>query len=283
MATCAVWGGSFTMVKQSLDDSSVLLFLALRFSLAAVLLALLFRRRGAVRVSWAREWRAGFFAGGCLFAGYLLQTWGMLSTTATNAAFLTGLNVVMVPLLASLVYRRVPQISELAGVLLAGGGMALLTLPGPSLQINAGDVLCFGCAIAFSAHILVVGHYAQQRPVENLALLQIVVVALLSLSSFWWAEPVHIRWTPGLLFAVGFTAVFATALAFSIMVWAQRYTSPTRAALIFALEPVFAWATNYVLLGERLRGSAAIGAVLILVGILVVELKPIGMGRHPSS
>ncbi len=96
-------------------------------------------------------------------------------------------------------------------------------------------------------------------------------------ATFWWAEPVRIQWSLPLIGALVVTSLFATALAFSIQTWAQRWTSPTRTALIFAMEPVFAWITSFLLLGEVLSGRGTVGAVLILSGVLMVELKPFGL------
>ncbi len=93
-------------------------------------------------------------------------------------------------------------------------------------------------------------------------------------ATFWWTEPVRIHWSAALITALVITSLFATALAFSIQTWAQRWTNPTRTALIFATEPVFAWITSFLLLGEMLSRRAGVGAALILGGILMVELKP---------
>jgi drug/metabolite transporter (DMT)-like permease len=160
--------------------------------------------------------------------------------------------------------------------------MGLLTLSGPMLQMSWGDFLSLLCALAFSAHILVLGHYGQRPEIQNLALTQLIVVAVLSLGSFWWAERPFLDPTPALGATIVWTSVMCTALAFTLMVWAQRYTVPSRAALIFALEPVFAWITNFLITGERLSLRSTCGAALILGGVLFVELKPMRMREHPS-
>ena len=113
--------------------------------------------------------------------------------------------------------------------------------------------------------------------------MQVGTSAALSGALCWWAEPVFVRWTAGLAFALVVTAVLATALAFSVMAWAQQYTSPTRTALILALEPVFAWVAAYAVIGEVLSLRAASGAALILGGILLVELKPFGTSKRPGK
>jgi len=275
-----IWGATFVMVKEALQDSSTLLFLALRFSLASVALALVFRICYGGFFSGRQTLKAGLLAGIFLFAGYLLQTFGLRYTTASKSAFLTGLSIVLVPLLGSAVCRTVPQTSEWLGVVTAMAGMGLLTLQGESIGIGFGDLLTLGCAVAFAAHILVVGHYSRKVGFEGLSLIQITTAASIALATFWWIEPPRVQWTPGLLAALGVTGLLATALAFTVQAWAQKHTTATHTALIFALEPVFAWVTSYVVAGERLSARAGLGAVLILGGIVLVEVKPIGPAQH---
>jgi drug/metabolite transporter (DMT)-like permease len=216
----------------------------------------------------------GALAGVFLFSGYAFQTIGLQYTSAPKSAFLTGLTAVMTPLLAAAVYRNRPRAQEVGGVLLATGGMALMTLPGATLAMNRGDLLTVCCAACYAAHILTLSRYSATASFELLATVQIGVSALLAWSLCRGMEAPHVRWTPGVWAAIVITGVFATALAFTFQAWAQRYTTSTRTALIFMLEPVFAWITSYLLTGETLSGRAAAGAGLILTGILAVELKP---------
>ena len=136
-----IWGATFVVVKEALDYSSVLLFLALRFSLAAVALALVFRRRYPTLFQRRAAWRGGIAAGLCLFAGFFLQTLGLRYTTASKSAFITGLAVVLVPSLGTIVYRKGPRWQEVLGVLVATAGLGLLTLQGHDLRIGEGDLL----------------------------------------------------------------------------------------------------------------------------------------------
>jgi len=269
-----IWGATFVVVKQALRDVSPILFLALRFTLATVVLLVLFRG------SWSHprnpRWSlaGGALAGVFLFSGYAFQTIGLQFTTAPKSAFLTGLTAVMTPLLAAAVYRNRPRAQEIGGVLLATCGMALMTLPGATLAMNRGDLLTVCCAACYSAHILTLSRYSATASFELLATAQIGISALLAWSLFRGMETPHIRWTLAVWVAIVVTGLFATALAFTFQAWAQRYTTSTRTALIFMLEPVFAWITSYLLTGETLSARAAAGAGLILAGILVVELKP---------
>jgi len=274
-----IWGATFVVVKDALRDVSTLLFLALRFAVATCALALAFRRRAVPFQRWGLSVWAGLAAGACLFAGYTLQTVGLRYTTPSKSAFLTSLSIVLVPFLASLVSRRRPDLYEVAGAIAATAGVGLMTLPGGHFDVNPGDTLTLLCAVAFAAHILVVGYFSGKIVYENVAVMQIAIAALLSLGAFWWAEAPFIRWSASVAGAVAVTGLMATALAFSVQAWAQQYTTPVRTALIFSLEPVFAWLTSFLVTGERLSGAAVLGAALILSGIVLVELKP---GRRGS-
>jgi drug/metabolite transporter (DMT)-like permease len=276
-----VWGATFMLVKSALGGISALLFLALRFSLAALVLALLFRKPLSAPEA-TKGWQAGVLVGTFLFLGYLFQTVGLRFTSAPKSAFITGLTSVMVPLLGSLVYRIKPRISEWCGILTATVGLGLMTLPDAVLpgstaaaSVSRGDVLTFFCTIAFGAHIVTLGHFSRRMGFELLSVAQVGTAAVLSLALCGWAETPHVEWRPAVLSAILITGLFATALAFTIQAWAQKYTTPTRTALIYMLEPVVAWATSYLLAGEGLTRRAAAGAALILGGVLLVELKPL--------
>src|SRR5262249_25471689 len=123
--------------------------------------------------------------------------------------------------------------------------------------------------------------YSGGVPFETLAVTQVGTSALLALASFWWFEPPFVQWTTGMVVATLFVGLVATAAAFTVQAWAQQYTTSTRTALIYALEPVFAWITSFVVTGERLSTRMAGGAVLILAGILLVEVKPTPKAGHP--
>jgi drug/metabolite transporter (DMT)-like permease len=215
----------------------------------------------------------GIAAGLFLFAGYAFQTVGLQYTTASKSAFLTSLSVPLVPLAGSLVYRLVPRPIELVGVLVASVGMLLLTAPAGFGAVGKGDWLSFFCAVSFAGQVVAVSHAAGKGNFETLALVQMATTSVLSFAALGWMEVPVVRFTPQVIAAVLLTGLLASALAFSVQAWAQQFTSATRAAIIYALEPVFAWITSWWFLGENLglRGSA--GAALILLGILVVELK----------
>jgi drug/metabolite transporter (DMT)-like permease len=277
-----IWGTTFVLVKSALDNISPILFLALRFSLAAAALAVAFWR--PLRRSWT--WKAagaGALAGVFLYAGYLFQTVGLQFTSAPKSAFLTGLTSILVPFLGALVYRIRPRLSEVAGVLVATAGLWLMTLSGAIGTIARGDLLTLVCAFGFAAHIVTLGHYSEEMRFEVLSVAQLGAAAVLALACFWWAEAPRVVWRPAVVWTVLISGLLSTAGAFTILSWAMQYTTATRAALIFLLEPVVAWITSYLLVGESLTPRAAAGAALILLGILLVELKPLRQRQHPSK
>jgi drug/metabolite transporter (DMT)-like permease len=271
-SVCLLWGSTFVLVKNALEDVSPALFLGIRFSIAAVVLAILYAAR---RNSENRGWRGGIFAGLFLFGGYFLQTLGLRFTTPAKSGFITGLYIVLVPLLLAIVYRKVPGLSEWLGITLATIGMGLLTLTTSRFAMGFGDALTVGCAFAFAIHILVLSHYSKETMTEWLTLLQVGTCAIVALATCNLLEEPFVRWTPSVIVAIAITSIFATALAFYVQTWGQKHTTATRAALIFSLEPVFAWLTSYLFENEVLTKQAIAGAACILTGILVVELKPL--------
>src|ERR1700733_11949503 len=173
IAVALVWGATFVLVKQALADVSTLLFLTLRFSIAAIVLALLFRNEFRAPNAWASLLR-GAFAGIFLFGGYVLQTGGLKFTTASKAGFITGLYVPLVPLIGGLIDRKLPELSELVGVAIACAGMFLLTVQRDILSIGQGDLLVAGCAVAYAFHVVILGRFA---PLCNIGVLTVAQIS----------------------------------------------------------------------------------------------------------
>lgn len=280
IAVTLVWGTSFTLVKAALADAPVSGFLAVRFAMASAVLLLVHRIRG--HQTGPLPWRPGIAVGMILAASYILQTAGLEATTPSRAAFLTSLCTVLVPFFGALVYKSVPGGSEILGVTMAMVGTGLMTLPGGSFRaFGGGDLLALGCAAAFAIHILAIGHFAPKVDPAGFILVQTVTVTSAALAWFLAAGQPAIRWTSRLWLALFVTSVLCTALAYCVQAWAQRDTPGTRAALIFALEPVAAAVTSYLAAGEVLPAVAGTGALLILGGVLMAELQPLRRLRHP--
>ena len=268
LGVTVIWGASFVIIKAVLADISPLLFLALRFLLATLALAIIYRKK----VRRAGIW-AGMLAGGLLFAGFVLQTEGLKLTTPSKSAFLTGLSIPMIPFANWLVYRLRPKKVEVSGILIASSGMVLMTLPSGRFAMSAGDLLTLLCAVAFALYFIVISHFAPIFGFETLTVIQIAFAAALGVVSALAFGPAYFHATPSLAAGILAMGLLATALAFSVLTWAQRYTTAARSAVILALEPALAWFTSYLVTGEILSNRGKMGAGLILAGILLVELK----------
>ncbi len=264
-----VWGGTFVMVKGATADYPIFPFLTLRFGLATGVLLLLGAWRLG-RLGW-RGWGMGALLGLALFAGYALQTLGLRYTSASKSGLITGLSVVMVPLLAAWLLRRRPSAAAYAGVALATTGLVLLTL-GDAFVLAPGDLLLVGCALGFALHIVGVSAFAPRTDVLALTIVQLATVTLIcgAISLFahqpWPATPQPV-W-----FAAAFTGILATAAAFLAQTAMQRFTTPTHTALVFAAEPVFAALFGVWLSGDVLSTRGIMGGVLIVLGNLISEI-----------
>lgn len=278
LALCAlIWGATFVVVKDALAFSSVFSFNAMRFTLAAIVMGLVYWRP-LRKMDWATL-GAGTMIGFFMFGGYAFQTLGLKLTSPSKAAFITGAGVVMVPVFLAAFWKRKISRWAWAGALAALVGLYFLTVPHSGFSaLNAGDFLVLGCAVMFAFHIILVAKYSPKHSVAALSFLQVETTAVLTalclpvLASTHW-EPQFVRWSPSLVFAILITAVGATALCFSLQVWAQQYTSPMHTAILFSLEPVFAALTSLIVVHERLGARVLGGAALVFVGILLAELK----------
>ena len=283
-----VWGASFVVIKAALTEISPLLLNTLRMGLSAAALAALYWRH--VPHITAGSLRSGAIVGVCMYLGYQFQTVGLGLTTASKSAFLTGVSVVLVPVFLAVFFRRHIRRWSVAGVALAFVGLYLLTVPagdGGTVfnleSINLGDLLTLACAVAFAFHIIYLGRASAAHPFEQISILQTTVATVLMAATLPVLEKPFVTWSPNVLWAIAFTGLLSTAAAFTIQAWAQQFTPPTHAALIFSLESVFAWLTSYLALGERLGARAAVGAFLILGGVLLSELKGGGAAAVPSG
>lgn len=289
-----IWGATFVMVQDAVMVWPVFAFLCLRFSIATLAFVpiLMMRRRswmgrpGAwlyeIQSDWRRAAGPAILAGLVLGGSYVFQTAGLLYTTPARAGFITGLNVVMVPIAAAWVLRKRIDNPTRIGVLLATVGMTLLSL-NEELRVGYGEFLVFICAVCVAGQILLVAHYAGRIAPLRLATIQIGTVALSTgLVSLVVEVPGGLPPLTGtVLFAAVFTGVMATTLAFSVQAWAQRFTEPTHIALIFTLEPVAAAVASFLLIGEVLSQRALIGCALILAGMFCAEAVTLIRRREP--
>lgn len=276
LVICAlIWGATFVVIKDALADMSVIAYIAVRFGIAAVLMAIIYWR--AVRALTRREVWAGAQIGIFMFAGYIFQITGLRWTTPSKAAFVTGMYVVFVPIVQAIFGRRRISVWIWAGALAALGGLYFLSVPPEGLgKLNRGDPIVFGCAVMFAFHMIFISRNVKKYSVASLSFLQVATTAVLATvlvpiaAAAGWEQP-KLVWTRYVIFAVAATAIGATVVCFSLQTWAQKHTSASRAAILLTLEPVFAAVTSVTLGGQRIGARMLLGAALIFGGILVAE------------
>ncbi len=277
VAVTAIWGWTFVVVKDAIAVYGVLPFLAVRFLIAAAILGAVWGRR-LTRRALAVGWRIGLV----LAAGYLLQTWGLRLTTATNSGLITGLFVVIAPMADRALYRTRLRPTSVAAVVLSLAGMVLLTGRSPG-HLAVGDLLTLGCALAFGIHIALLGRHAPDHDAAALTAGQILSVAAVFIVV--WPFAGRVEAPPRAVWmALAVTGVLASALAYFIQTAAQQRLSAARTAVILTMEPVFAGVFGYLLEGERLRGLQILGAASILLALIVSEVLPaLGGGAPPAD
>jgi drug/metabolite transporter (DMT)-like permease len=277
-----VWGTTFVVVKEALADSSVFVYIAIRFTLSALIMAAIFYRD--LRELNPKSTWAGGQIGLLMLGGYGFQTLGLQLTTPSKAGFITGCSVVLVPLLLAFFGRPINGWiwSGAAAALL---GLYFLTVPTEGFTaLNLGDILVFICAVMFALQIIYISRHVEKHSVGALAFLQVATTAVLSIMlipvlSAVHIETPHVRWTRLFIFALVVTSIGSTVIGFYFQVWAQKHTSSSHAAILLTLEPVFAAVTSWLVAHEHLGSRSLFGAVLILAGILLAELK----GGVPAS
>ncbi len=267
----AVWGLTFVMVQDAIERLPVTAFLAYRFIPAALLVGFVARRD--LRSLTPAGWRAGLIMGVFLTAGYLFQTLGLQHTTASNAGFITGLFVVLTPLLgAAVLGQRAGPIAWLAA---GASTVGLFLLSGAGADFRAaGDGLVLLCAIAFSAHILATDRGVAAHPIGALVAVQLGVCGVVCLLIAAATGDLEVPRGGEVWSALVVTALVASALGFLVQTYAQRHASPARTALILASEPAFAGLFGYLLAGDRLGPVEWLGAAVIVAAIVAVDAVP---------
>ena len=277
VAVSVVWGADFVLVKSLLGRVPALPFLFWRFALAALVCALVLpgRRRTPRLVP------DGLLLGALATVGMTLQIVGQTQTTASNASFLTGLASVMTPLAAFLLLRKLPTLENGLGISLAGAGFVLMTFPAAGAPVNRGDLLVFGCAVAWAFYIVELAERSPRHDAAWFTTIQLgVVAAAAGAAALVLDGPAGLRAaiapilaSPSLIVQVALLAALGTTATFLFQAWAQGQMSATHAAIIFTLEPVVTALLAAWFLGERLGPRGWAGGALVLAGIVVAELR----------
>jgi len=274
VALTAVWGSTFFLIRDLVQTVPPLDFLAVRFDLAAVVMVAIFWR--PLRALGRREWLAGLALGGLYGLAQVLQTLGLARTEASVSGFLTGLYVVLTPVLGAVLLRDRVGRATWAAVGLSTAGLAVLSLRG--VAIGTGEVLTLACAVVYALHILGLGRWSTPAHATGMSAVQMLAIALISSVG---ALPGGITWPHGAgqWGSVVYMATAAGALALWAQTWAQARLSATRAALVMTLEPVFAAVFAVLLGGEQPTARMLVGGLLVVAAMYVVELG----GRHTDQ
>lgn len=262
-----LWGATFVVVQDAIEQVPPFRFIAFRFALAAGVMILAGGLRGFRREDLA----PGAIAGLALAAGYAFQTIGLRYTSASNAGFITGMFVVFTPLFVAIAARKLPPPASLGGAGLAAIGLYLVASP-EGLALGLGDSLELACAASFALHILILDRASDRMPTFRFATLQMLVVAILSGIATFWEEPGVASPDASVWIAIAVTGIGGSAVAFYVQASAQRVLTPTRTAIILTAEPVFAGIFGAIA-GDRIGIGGWAGAALILTGILISELR----------
>jgi drug/metabolite transporter (DMT)-like permease len=268
------WGTSFAIIKEALGETTPANLLFIRFFFSCLLL---------LPVGWGRRrtfsrafLKPGIVIGLFLFTAFFTQAWGLVFTTASRSGFITGLSVLLVPLLAILILRQMPARSAMAGAALAFFGLYLLTSADQTqaLSFNWGDFLTLICAFFWAGHILALGRYSPGGDAFWLTFIQLATSCAGSLGWVALTGDFNLRLPPGVYGAAFYLALTCTVLAYLGQTWAQARTTTTRTAIILSMEPVFAAFFAWFWLGEKMGLWGWMGAGSILAGILLAELGP---------
>ena len=267
MAVAAIWGSAFLSMKGTLERLDVNSFLTWRFTIATLLLI-------AIRPSVLKKidlsiLKKGALLGLFLSSGYIFQSFGLTLTTVSNTGFITGLYVVLTPIVAAVILRKNITLVEWFAVLVATVGLALLSFNG--IQFGIGEFLVLISALLFAFHIVGLGEWSKGLDTYALTVLQLgtcaVVTFIASFKSGFKTPP-----DSGVWWSIIYTAIFATALAFIVQTWAQSFIAPSTVGVILAAEVVFAAAFGIWLLNEPVTLRIALGGLLVLASMYLIIL-----------
>lgn len=263
-----IWGGTFPAAKIALQQISPWTVVSLRFMVAGSLFAAIYYRQ-VVRADFRLMLR-GVALGLFFFAGFSLQTFGLVFTSSSRSAFITEMLVIFIPLIYFVVYRRTPSVFTASGIVVVLLGLFLLTSPGGELALNRGDWLTLGCALAFSASIIGVSAWSTPETRGVLSTLQCLTVAALSLPGMELHNSNlaagHEPWL-----ALAYLAIPGTVIVVLLQMRFQPLTTPSRAGVIFALEPVFAMLYAILLGLEAAHVQGILGAAVVTAGVFWSE------------
>jgi len=264
-----IWGATFIIVKDALNDAGPFAFGTLRFTIAGILTLAVVNK--SIFTLTKTEVIGGLVCGFFLFSGYAFQNFGLIHTSASKSAFITSVSVLMVPIILYLFNIQKVKMKVWIAVFLATIGLYILLDPRGGM-INWGDILTFGCALGFAGHIIFQGYFVKKNVrILPFFLIQAWVVVGLSFINSLLFEPVFAIWSPRLISALLVTGIAATFIAIILMIWAQQILNPSETAIIFAMEPVFASLFAMIFAAEFLGMWGYFGGGLVVLAVAFGE------------
>jgi drug/metabolite transporter (DMT)-like permease len=264
----AIWGWSFLIVKQAVAQMPVMDFLALRFTIAAIVMLLIRPKSlGSIKTPVLKY---GVVLGIFLGLSYITQTFALVYATATVVGFITGLSIVLTPFFAWLWIKQKITGNVWLAVMLSVIGLAFITLNG--IGIGPGEMLTILCAVTLALYTVGLGKWSPGSDSYSLTIVQMFTMAAILLV-FALPGGIVIPTDPYIWFVIIITGIFATSLAFFVQTWAQSIITPTHAAVILTLEPLFAGVFGVLVGNEPLTWRIVLGAAFMLTAMYIVQLK----------
>ncbi|MCP4751561.1 MAG: DMT family transporter [Proteobacteria bacterium] len=288
VTTSIIWGFAFVAQRVGMDFVGPFLFNGLRFALGSLSLIplILYRRTGQTGIERQRSGSSaetiligGVLTGTALFAGASLQQVGLVYTTAGKAGFITGLYVVIVPMMGIFIGQRT-GIGTWIGVFLAAAGLYLLTIT-EAFTISYGDLLEVMGAFFWAGHLLLIARFSRKIDPVVLSFVQFAACALLSLTTAFCIESISWRSIVDAAVPILYGGLCSVGIAYTLQVVAQRRAHPAHAAIILSLESVFAAVGGWILLGETLSVRALIGCALMFAAMVFTQLSTLVFRRKP--
>lgn len=279
-----IWGGTFAIIKISLNDTSPVVFVTIRFFIAALIMFPFVVKK--FKTTSKSTLIAGIFLGTLIFFAFTFQTLGLKYTSATKSGFITGSVVILIPFLQTVIEKKKPTAGALLGAALVFTGILLISSPGENFSgfiselgsgFNIGDLYSVICAVIFGIHVVYLSVLSKKHPTGILVFLQITVTGILGIVlsgvfHYGGIETFSINVTQFLIFGILYTAILATIVTTTLQTKYQKVVTPTKAGIIYSFEPVFAAVIAYFALNEKISNFGLFGSILIFSGLIVSEL-----------
>lgn len=264
-----IWAGTFVVIKITLADTPPITFIAFRFLTAAILFPIFFRKK--IHLNNTADIKAGLFLSVFLYIGFVSQTIGMVYTSASNSALITGISVLLVPFVNYLVIKKPVGIINWTGVMIVTTGLIFLTKPYEK-GLNIGDFITFICAISWAYYIVYLDIISKKHNIYNLVIIQFLFVVVLSFPLAFILEGIKFTFNKNFILAVLYAGIPATLIS---TYWGNKYqkeTTPTRAAIIFSIEQPAAVLLAIIFINEFIDTVQIIGGILMVSGVLFSEI-----------